>query len=80
MAAHSYPGGNLPLEEYNERTPPGWQPGLPNYPWKRYFERLQLWNRMTTAEIGKRGILVHSRLKGDAHDLGLKTSSRNALR
>ena len=31
------------LPEYNPSTPPGWKPGLKNYPFRKYVQKMQLW-------------------------------------
>ena len=65
---------NLPLEQFNSTTPPGWKPHLIAYPWRRYLERLRLWYRLTTLLPEQLGPAVASRLQDRPYDLA------NALR
>ena len=46
MAEGSGPGGGIPLHEFRREVPPGWAPGLPDYPLRLFFERLKLWYRI----------------------------------
>ena len=65
---------NLPLEQFNVSTPPGWKPHTTNYPLRRYLERLRLWYRLTNLLPEQLGPAVASRLQGRPYDLA------NALR
>ena len=51
--------------------PPGWCPGLPDYPLRLYFERLKLWYQIYDGEDTMVGPLVAGRLQGKAQRLGL---------
>ena len=66
--------GGLPLEEYTNKTPPGWQPGVDAYPFKKFLQKLELWTVMCDYQIGdgRIGPVVAGRLKGDAYDIALK--------
>ena len=39
----SVPSSGIPLQEFRRDVPPGWIPGLPDYPLRLYFEKLKLW-------------------------------------
>ena len=60
-------GPVLKLEHYTKTTPPGWRPGDPQYPVKRYLELLELWHALTDIEPAKVGVAV---VPGDAFGLG----------
>jgi hypothetical protein len=53
--------GGMPLEEFSTKTPPGWCKGLPNYPFRRYLQKLAVWGHMTDLDPSKSGaaILCH---------------------
>ena len=34
---------SIGLQEYNPSTPPGWKPGLKNFPFRKYLQKMQLW-------------------------------------
>ncbi|CAE7229448.1 IREH1 [Symbiodinium sp. CCMP2592] len=43
-SSSSGPGtGGIPLHEFRREVPPGWGPGIPDYPLRLFFERLKLW-------------------------------------
>ena len=47
MAQSSSSGqGGIPLTEYRREVPPGWGPGIQDYPLKSYVEKLRLWYRV----------------------------------
>ena len=74
MASSSGPGpggGGIPLHEFRKDVPPGWCPGLPDYPLRLYFERLKLWYQIYDGEDTMVGPLVAGRLQGKAQRLGL---------
>ena len=71
MASSVNPGG-LPLEEFTDKVPPGWTPGLDRYPFKEYVDRLRNWVALTEVATAKQGLLVHGRLKGEPWRLGQK--------
>ena len=60
---------NLPLDQFNTTTPPGWKPHVTNFPLKRYLERLRLWYRLTNLLPEQLGPAVASRLQGRPYDL-----------
>ena len=64
-------GGGIPLHEFRKDVPPGWCPGLPDYPLRLYFERLKLWYQIYDGEDTMVGPLVAGRLQGKAQRLGL---------
>ena len=40
-SSSSGPGGGIPLHEFRKDVPPGWAPGLSDYPLRLYFESLK---------------------------------------
>ncbi|CAE8709789.1 unnamed protein product, partial [Polarella glacialis] len=65
-------GGGLPLGDFNKQIPPGWRPGIPNYPIKLYFERLKLWHCVTENAEAQLGVLIASRLQGVPQKIALR--------
>ena len=68
----SGPGGGIPLHEFRKDVPPGWAPGLPDYPLRLFFERLKLWYRIFDGADELVGPLVAGRLQGKAQRLGMQ--------
>ena len=64
--------GNLKLEEYNSRTPPGWRQGVPRYPYRLYMQKLRLWWRMTDLTEQQAGAAVASRLHGTPFQIAMR--------
>ena len=64
-------GPVLKLEHYTKTTPPGWRPGDPQYPVKRYLELVELWHALTDLVPEKVGVAVVGRLQGRVHTLAL---------
>ena len=52
------PGGGIPLHEFRRDVPPGWAPGIQDYPLRLYFERLKLWYRVFEGDDTLVGPLV----------------------
>ena len=76
MADHGQAGGTssltgIPLQNYSERTPPGWTPYDVHYPFRKYIQLLRLWFRVTTATEESLGPLMAGRLKGAAFQIAL---------
>ena len=69
----STPGqvGSIPLTEYRRDVPPGWGPGLADYPLRSYFEKLRLWYRVFDGADEVVGPLVAGRLVGRAQKLAV---------
>ena len=65
-------GGGIPLHEFRKDVPPGWAPGLPDYPLRLFFERLKLWYRIFDGDDTLVGPLVAGRLQGKAQRLGMQ--------
>ena len=65
--------GGLPLEEFTSKVPPGWQPGVDSYPFKKFLQKLELWSCSCDCQLGdgKMVPVVAGRLKGDAYDIAL---------
>ena len=66
------------LMEFNKDVPPGWRPGLPDYPLSTYQARLRAWWKITTLDEAEAGAMVASRLQGRAYSIGQKI--RHTLR
>ena len=64
--------GGIPLHEFRREVPPGWAPGIPEYPLRLYFERLKLWYRVFDGQDETVGPLVAGRLQGKAQRLGMQ--------
>ena len=67
-------GPVLKLDHYTKTTPPGWRPGDPQYPVKRYLELLELWHALTDTDADKVGVAVVCRLQGRVHTLAWSLS------
>ena len=65
-------GGKMPLEEFSKTVPPGWQPHMPNYPFRQFIETLRLWYRITDYQPEQIGPVVTGRLRGGARTLANK--------
>ena len=65
-------GGGIPLHEFRKDTPPGWAPGLADYPLRLFFERLKLWYSIFDGDDTLVGPLVAGRLQGKAQRLGMQ--------
>ena len=63
--------GTIPLSEYRREVPPGWGPGIPDYPLRAYFEKLRLWYRVFDGMDEVVGPLVAGRLTGRAQKLAI---------
>ena len=72
MAEAPSTSGGIPLHEFRREVPPGWAPGLPEYPLRLYFERLKLWYRVFDGSDEMVGPLVAGRLQGKAQRLGMQ--------
>ena len=35
--------GGIPIDEYTTTVPPGWKPGMEDYPLTTYQDNLQMW-------------------------------------
>ena len=66
------PAGQMKLDQYSEKIPLGWQPGLSWYPAKRYLDLLELWHRLTDLAPEKVGIAAAGRLQGRMNTLALE--------
>ncbi|CAE7555087.1 unnamed protein product [Symbiodinium pilosum] len=76
MVEGSGPGGGIPLHEFRREVPPGWAPGIPDYPLRLFFERLKLWYRIYEGDDTMVGPLVAGRLQGKAQRLGMQLRLR----
>ena len=65
------PPTGMSLHEFRRDIPPGWAPGLPDYPLKLFFDRLKLWYQVYDGDDTMVGPLVAGRLQGKAQRLGL---------
>eukprot|EP00438_Fugacium_kawagutii_P029807 Skav231475 [mRNA] locus=scaffold1100:530653:539709:- [translate_table: standard] len=64
-------GGTIPLTEYRRDVPPGWGPGIADYPLRTYFDKLRLWYRVFEGADEVVGPLVAGRLVGRAQKLAV---------
>ena len=73
LVTMSQPGGSgtIPLTEYRRDVPPGWGPGIADYPLRSYFEKLRLWYRVFEGADEVVGPLVAGRLVGRAQKLAV---------
>ena len=60
------------MDEWRKDTPPGWRPGIENYPLKTYFPKLKLWYRCSEAPDEIIGPQVAGRLQGRAQRIALE--------
>ena len=65
------PSTGVPLQEYRKDCPPGWAPGIPDYPLRHYFDKLKLWYRIYDGPDESVGPLVAGRLRGRAQKIAL---------
>ena len=73
MAAAGGADWRLPstLPEFTRYVPPGWKPGLPDYSYKQFLERLHLWWRIAPVTEEEAGPLVASRLLDKAFEVAM---------
>ena len=72
MAAPQSNTGGIPLEEFRKDVPPGWAPGLQQYPLRLYFQKLKLWYRLCDLQDELVGPLIAGRLQGRAQRIALE--------
>ena len=60
------------MHEFRKDVPPGWAPGIPDYPLRLFFERLKLWYSVYDGDDTMVGPLVAGRLQGKAQRLGMQ--------
>ncbi|CAK9111649.1 1-alkyl-2-acetylglycerophosphocholine esterase [Durusdinium trenchii] len=65
------PSTGVPLQECRKDCPPGWAPGIPDYPLRQYFDKLKLWYRIYDGPDESVGPLVAGRLQGRAQKIAL---------
>lgn len=70
QAGHNEPGG-LPLDQYTKSQPPGWQEGLPHYPFRLYSQKMKLWLQLTDLSESQVGPAIAGRLKGRLFNLAM---------
>ena len=66
------------LMEFTKDVPPGWRPGIPDYPLATYQARLRAWWKITTLDETEAGAMVAARLQGRAYSISQKI--RHTLR
>lgn len=76
-SASTTPG--LPLQDFRKDTPPGWQPGLPDYPLRLYLERVKVWYRLYDGPDETVGPLIAGRLGGRAQKIALSLRLRDPM-
>ena len=74
-------GAGVQLEDFTQRVPPGWRPGIQKYSFKRYLQRLNLWWRITDVQLPGAGPLMASRLQGTPFKIAttLKVTRLNGM-
>ena len=68
-------GGEKSLDYFDDKVPPGWLPGVPNFPWIQYRKMLQLWEvryELAAHPFDQKALAVASRLKGAAWEIAMK--------
>ena len=68
-------GGEKSLDYFDDKTPPGWMPGIPQYPWVQYVKKLELWTlryRMAGHPTDQEAPAIASRLHGAAWEIAMK--------
>ena len=63
--------GGLPLDAFTKTTPPGWRPGNPKYPIRRYMQLLRLWWKQTDVQDQCLGPVIAGRLRGTAFQFAM---------
>ena len=76
MAQGSSAPTGIPLQEYRKDVPPGWMPGLPDYPLRLYLERVKMWYRLYDGMDETVGPLLAGRLGGRAQKIALSLRLR----
>ena len=59
------------MEAFTRGTPPGWRPGMSNYPLRRYKQLLGLWWRQTELQEAQVGPVMAGRLRGTAFQIAM---------
>ena len=72
MTSTTVSPGGLPLDEYNRNVPPGFKPGIPDYPVSVYMEKFRLWYKQTDLPAECVGPVMVGRLKLGAYRLAVK--------
>ena len=69
--AHTKEESGLPIDQYNKSTPPGWQEGVPHYPFRLYRQKLALWHALTDLQPHQLGPAIAGRLRGRLFNLAM---------
>ena len=69
MATDSTSTGGLPLDSFTKAVPPGWRPGVAQYPMRRYVQLIRLWWRQTDVTENAAGPAMAGRLRGAAFQI-----------
>ena len=77
VAGNMTDNGNdrMPLDSFTKSCPPGWQPKLKRYPFRRYMQLLRLWRLQTDMDEEKIGPAICGRLKGIAFQYAMNLSA-----
>ena len=68
-------GGEKSLDYFDEKTPPGWSPNIPGYPWILYTKKLEMWimrYRLAALPEDQMGPAMASRLRGQPWEIAMK--------
>ena len=71
MATSTPATSGIPLQEYRKDVPPGWIPGMADYPLRLYLERVKMWYRLYDGPDETVGPLIAGRLGGRAQKIAL---------
>ncbi len=72
---------HIALDQFNNHVPPGWRPGMRSYTFRRYAERLKLWQHVTQLSGEQVGPAIAGRLTGRPYDIamGLQITDENGV-
>ena len=62
----------MPLDEYTDKIPPGWKPGMESYPLRLYVDKLTLWWKQADVDLTHASVLIVGRLKTGAGKVAMK--------
>ena len=68
-------GGEKSLDYFDEKTPPGWMPGIASYPFVQYQKKLELWimrYRLAGLPPEQEAPAMASRLHGQPWEIAMK--------
>ena len=69
QSSANHPG--IALDQFNNNVPPGWRPGMKQYTFRRYIQRMKLWQHVTALNEGQMGPAMAGRLIGRPYDIAM---------